>query len=63
MAVIVIAPPAEQGADVNATSEGGQTPLHLAAFHGAARETLQILFSRPELRAAGKNAQGGGVIQ
>ena len=47
-----------QGADVNAVSEGGQTPLHLAAFHGKARETLQLLFSRPELRSAGKNAQG-----
>jgi len=47
-----------QGADVNAVSEGGQTPLHLAAFHGKARETLQLLFSTPELRSAGKNAQG-----
>lgn len=43
---------------MNAVSEGGQTPLHLAAFHGKARETLQLLFSRPELRSAGKNAQG-----
>ena len=43
---------------MNAVSEGGQTPLHLAAFHGKARETLQLIFSRPELRSAGKNAQG-----
>jgi ankyrin repeat protein len=46
------------GADVNAVSEGGQTPLHLAAFHGKARETLELMFARPELRSAGKNAQG-----
>ncbi len=46
------------GADVNAVSEGGQTGLHLAAFHGAATETLELLLSRPEVRAAPKNAQG-----
>ena len=46
------------GSDPNCVSTGGQTPLHLAAFHGKARETLQLLFLHPGLKASVKNAQG-----
>ena len=30
------------GANINAVTHGGQTPLHLAAFCGKSRETLQV---------------------
>jgi ankyrin repeat protein len=30
------------GGNVNAVTHGGQTPLHLAAFFGKSRETIQV---------------------
>lgn len=65
----------ENGADVNATTNGGtvvnlvlferelmqslgQTPLHLAASHGASKETLELLLLHPLINPALENGAG-----
>ena len=45
------------GADVNAETQGRQTPLHLAAFCGNSRDTLQLLLMHPDLRPLSFNCQ------
>ena len=49
------------GADVNAETQGQQTPLHLAAFCGNSRDTLQLLIMHPDLRPQSFNCQQAGT--
>ena len=49
------------GADVNAETQGQQTPLHLAAFAGNSRDTLQLLIMHPDLRPQSFNCQQAGT--
>jgi len=46
-----------QGANVNAQTRGCQTPLHLAAFSGNSRSTLELLLMHPYIQPDVKNCQ------
>eukprot|EP00095_Tigriopus_kingsejongensis_P001979 snap_masked-scaffold886_size84816-processed-gene-0.18 protein:Tk01979 transcript:snap_masked-scaffold886_size84816-processed-gene-0.18-mRNA-1 annotation:"ankyrin repeat domain-containing protein 49" len=50
------------GANVNHVSEGGQTALHLAAFHGKSQETLTLLLQQDWLDGTLKNCQGDRAV-
>ena len=45
------------GADVNAQTSGGQTPLHLAAQQSDIRETLLLLLTHPRVDFTLRNEQ------
>lgn len=48
----------ENGADINAITNGRQTPLHLAALGVGGSETLQLLLSYSTLDRTITNNQG-----
>lgn len=47
-----------RGANVNLTTQGGQSPLILAAVAGNSRATLQLLLMQPGLDGRHRNCQG-----
>ena len=47
-----------RGANLNLTTDGGQSPLILAAVAGNSRATLQLLLMQPDLDGRHKNCQG-----
>jgi ankyrin repeat domain-containing protein 49 len=53
----------QHGADINATSEGDQTPLHITTTVSACRDTLITLFMNPKLDANLKNNSDETAMQ
>lgn len=48
----------DAGSDINACTNSGQTPLHVAAVNPQARETLQLLLMNCAIRPQVKNSNG-----
>ena len=47
----------QNGADINAQTSGGHTPLHLAATHSRDTALLEILLTDKKLKPSIKNCQ------
>lgn len=48
----------DAGSDINAVTNSGQTPLHLAAVNPQAKETLQLLLKSRDIKSSLANSNG-----
>ena len=59
MAALVL----QHGSDINATSEGDQTPLHITTSVSSCRDTLVTLFMDPKLKPELRNNSDDTALQ